>query len=84
MRMTETQIRQVIRKELETILNEGEGNNKVALAIAAALGISYLAALTYIQEHHEVANSINKVITQASNDLRGAMGKKPVDYKLGK
>ena len=84
MKLSESQIRQVIREELEAVLNEGEGNNKVALAIAAALGISYLEAMTYVQEHHEVANSINKVITQASNDLRGAMGEKPVDYKLDK
>jgi hypothetical protein len=84
MRMTEAQIRQVIRKELETVLNEADTKDKAALAIAAGLMVSYGVAIQYIQTHKDVAQAINKTLTQVSNDLRQKMGKAPVDYKLDK
>jgi predicted component of type VI protein secretion system len=84
MKLSEAQIRQVIREELKTILNEADTKDKAALAIAAGLMVSYGVAIQYIQTHKDVAQSINKTLTQVSNDLRVKMGKEPIDYKLDK
>ncbi len=81
MKITESQMRAIIRKELEAVLAEGSKRDSFVLGVAAALGIGYMAALTKIQETPELAAKAREVAGDTLNTIRTTVGQEPVDFK---